>query len=110
MDKRKKLKKERNKADKIWKEKTKLFYSNKCAIPKCTNTNMLNCHHIIPKGIKELRTDERNGILLCPLHHKWGTNSAHKNPLWFFIIMERYYPAQLEYLKEQIWKSQSMQF
>ena len=107
MNKRKLEKKERNRKDKEWKEKIKSLYGNKCAIPGCLNIKRLNAHHIIPIEIKKFRHDEKNGILLCPGHHKFFINSAHKDPLGFFIILEKFYSAQLNYLRgaREIWKS-----
>ena len=40
-----------------------------------------------------------NGIALCPKHHKFGIESAHRNPLWFFMQLEKFYPLKLKVLK-----------
>ncbi len=46
-----------------------------------------NAHHCLSKDIKNslLKYDIRNGVTLCPEHHKWsGTDSAHKAPIIFY--------------------------
>jgi hypothetical protein len=103
VDKKKLAKKIRNKLDKEWREKVKYKDRGLCAI--CLATKFNNCHHIIPKEIKEFRHDEMNGILLCPLHHKFGTYSAHKNAIWFinWLIEHRY--SQYIYLSKSIQKT-----
>jgi hypothetical protein len=93
-------KKIRNKADKDWKENVKFRDRGLCVI--CLSSKLVNCHHIIPRGIVEYRHDVMNGICLCPLHHKWGTYSAHKHPLWFFVWLEKNKFSQYNYLVEKI--------
>lgn len=82
MDKRKEAKRIQNKKDKEWREAVKAR-DKKCVI--CGQVKMLNAHHIIPKQIKEFRHDIRNGVSLCPKHHRFSFElSAHQNPLIFF--------------------------
>jgi len=88
--------KQRKKKDKEWSIEVKNNFNNKCAF--CPILKMINAHHIIPREIKEFRHDVLNGIGLCPKHHKWGVNSAHRNPLWFFIKLEELYPLKIDKL------------
>jgi 5-methylcytosine-specific restriction endonuclease McrA len=102
VNKLKQERKERKAKDKAWALKIKSNFDNKCAL--CFNPKMLNAHHIIPRTIPEFRYDELNGIALCPKCHKWGTDSAHKNPLWFFIQLENKFPLKINLLKEKYLK------
>lgn len=101
MNKKKLEKKERNKKDKEWREKILNKFNYTCAF--CPETKRINCHHIIPKEFKEFRWDENNGIALCPLHHKFGKYSAHRNPLWFFdYIKILKIPIDMDYLLSKL--------
>ncbi len=81
MNKRQIEKRERNKKDKQWRIDIMSEYNGECVI--CGNKIRPNAHHIIPRTFKETRWDVKNGIILCPLHHRFGKFSAHKNALWF---------------------------
>ena len=77
-------KKERNKKDNEWKEIVKKEFNNKCAY--CGSDKIVHCHHLIPREIKEFRHEPLNGILLCPLHHKFSLDmSPHRNPFYFIV-------------------------
>jgi 5-methylcytosine-specific restriction endonuclease McrA len=102
MNKAKQERKERKAKDKQWAIQIKHNFDNTCAL--CFNPKMLNAHHIIPRTIPEFRYDELNGIALCSGCHKWWTNSAHKNSLWFFIQLEKKFPLKLNLLKEKYLK------
>jgi len=91
--------KELEKRDKNWANKVKLNFNNKCAL--CLETKYLNSHHIIPREIKEFRFWEINGIALCVKCHKFGLNSAHRNPLWFFMQLDKFYKLKIDYLKKK---------
>jgi len=90
-------KKLRKKKDKEWSIEVKTKFNNKCAF--CEAIRYIQAHHIIPREIKEFRYEILNGIALCPKNHKWGFESAHRNPLLFFMKMEELYPEQLKRLK-----------
>ena len=92
-------KKLRNKCKKLWRELVLHRWGGMCV--ECTETKMASCHHILPKEMFGItRYDPRNGIVLCPTHHKWGKFSAHKNPLWFVALLNTYMTSEdLEYLK-----------
>lgn len=102
VNKLKQARKERNKADKGWREAVILRDGYACAICK-SNAKGLNCHHILPKeGFPELRHVILNGILLCARHHKFSRYSAHKNSIWFvdWLIDNRL--DQYEYLSKRM--------
>lgn len=82
MNKRKLLKRQKNKNDTLWKEGVK-SRDKVCQI--CgRDSGHLAAHHIIPREFKESRWDLENGMLLCSMCHRWGKFSAHKNSLWFY--------------------------
>lgn len=93
--KRKKLEKKttiRNRLMRLWVEKVRLLHGDRCAIcgraygdvNGAGKTCFLNAHHIDSRHTNaRLRWDALNGILLCPKHHKFSKNSAHKGSIWF---------------------------
>jgi len=86
MNKRRRLKRERNKADKLWREKVKERFAGKCVV--CGATQYVQCHHLLPRELAEWRVELENGILLCASHHKYSRLlSAHKNPVAFAVWM-----------------------
>lgn len=99
-NKKKQVKKERNKKDKEWRTRVLEQYNNKCFL--CDKTDRLNAHHIIPREFKETRHDTLNGIALCSLHHKFGMFSAHKNPLWFFKELTKIDSIKMDYLLNKL--------
>lgn len=100
MNRKKLLKRENNKKKKEWTIAVKNRFNNQCAI--CSKKDYLNAHHIIPKEFEETRWDVMNGIALCPLHHKWGKYSFHKNGLWAVNLLKTEYPEIHDYLVERI--------
>lgn len=71
------------KAHKEWRQKL-LDRDKGCII--CQETKkILASHHLLPESKKyeEWNRDVDNGVILCPSHHIWGVDSAHKNPMWF---------------------------
>lgn len=64
----------------------------------CGRTDHLNAHHILPKeNYKEFMYEVLNGVTLCPVHHKFGKYSAHKNPIWFTEFLKKSNNDQLEW-------------
>ncbi len=60
--------------------------------------SVLHAHHLLPKEqYKEFRTKAINGICLCPIHHKFGKFSAHRNPIWFVLWLKRNRREQWEW-------------
>jgi len=86
----------RRKALESWSKAVRERDSWTCQI--CGNTKYINSHHIVPKEIKEFRTELNNGVTLCPICHKFGQKSAHKNALWFIVWLQRHKPVQYDYL------------
>lgn len=75
------------KEDKEWARMIKVRDEHQCVI--CGETERINAHHIIPREIEELKHDMRNGISLCPSHHRFNRQlSAHQNPLAFFVWLK----------------------
>jgi hypothetical protein len=59
----------------------------KCIV--CESNNHLNAHHILAKeNYKNFMFEALNGVALCPIHHKFGKYSAHKNPIWFSKFLQ----------------------
>ena len=98
MTKRQLLKRLRNRAYKLWRECVLIRWGYKCVV--CGQTKLPNCHHIVPKIFASLRYDPLNGIILCPKDHKFNNKfSAHKNALWFAVLLVLKFPAaELRYL------------
>jgi len=81
----------RSKADKAWADLVRKMYGGECAVRGCTCTERINSHHILCRDrYRHLRYDINNGIALCPSHHKWGKESAHRNPIWFAHYLIRH--------------------
>lgn len=88
------------KEDRDWAKKIK-ERDGECVI--CGAKEYLNAHHIIPREIKEFKYDLKNGITLCPRHHRFSYElSAHQNPLSFFMWLEQHRPMLLRYLRDKI--------
>jgi hypothetical protein len=73
-----------NKLDKIAREKVRENFDGKCAYCGKGNANL---HHIEGRRILSCRWYFPNLILLCPLHHTFGTFSAHQSPLKFHSFL-----------------------
>jgi len=93
---KKQLKKQEKEKDKEWRNQVMKRYKGKCVL--CGNYKNPNAHHIIPRTFKETRWDPRNGIILCPKHHKFSKFSAHKNALWFITLLIDCEPQKYKYL------------
>lgn len=102
MNKKKLTKKLRNKADKEWRLAILKEFDSKCVV--CDKKDRVNCHHLFPKEIKELRHEVLNGICLCVSHHKYNVKlSAHKNPVAFLLWYQGHYTFRFVKLLES-WK------
>ena len=53
------------------------------------NSQVLHAHHIFPRSRKATRHDVENGIALCPGHHVFANESAHKSPELFRRLMKK---------------------
>lgn len=108
--KRKKLEKKttiRNRLMRLWVDKVRLLHGDRCAIcgraygdvDASGKTCFLNAHHIDSRHTNpRLRWDALNGILLCPKHHKFSKNSAHKGSVWFITWLMKYRWNQYAYI------------
>lgn len=63
----------------------------------------LNAHHLLPRErYPELRTEIMNGICLCPIHHKHGKYSFHRNPIWAVIWLRKNRREQYDWCKQNM--------
>lgn len=97
----------RNRLMRLWVAKVRLLGGDMCAV--CgrgygdVDANgkacFLNAHHIDSRHTNpRLRFDALNGILLCPKHHKFSKNSAHKGSIWFVTWLQRHRWNQYVYV------------
>ena len=84
------------KLDEAWSVACKKKADFKCEV--CGATNYLNSHHIVGRRNRTLRWDLRNSVCLCVLHHKFGIESAHEDPLWFREWLEENRWEDYQYL------------
>lgn len=110
--KRKKLEKKttiRNRLMRLWVEKVRLLHGDRCAVCGRAYGDVdakgkecfLNAHHIDSRNTNpRLRWDALNGILLCPKHHKFSKNSAHKGSIWFITWLQKYRFNQYVYIMQ----------
>ena len=108
--KRKKLEKKttiRNRLMRLWVEKVRVLHGDRCAVcgraygdvDAAGKACYLNAHHIDSRNTNpRLRWDALNGILLCPRHHKFSKNSAHKGSIWFITWLQKYRWNQYVYI------------
>jgi len=91
---------------KLWGQQVHEEWKFKC--PVCTSLKMvspdkLDAHHIIDKRYAPTRYSVLNGILLCPLHHRFSPiRSAHGNPIWFINWLTQEFPSRLSALEDII--------
>lgn len=92
--------KEKRKKDR---EFSKFIHCRDIVCKVCGKTGKLDTAHIISRNVITLRYDPLNAVLLCPSHHKWGINSFHQNPIWFYEWFKNKYGIErIEYLKNQL--------
>ena len=84
------------KLDEAWSKAVKSKADFKCDV--CSKREYLNSHHIVGRRNRTLRWDCRNGVALCPLHHLFGLESAHEDPLWFREWLEENRWEDYQYL------------
>lgn len=81
----------------LWTAKVAEQWGHRCAI--CGSENLPNAHHMENRNTcRALRYDPMNGILLCPSHHKWGKDSAHKGGIWFADWLIKHHPDRFAYV------------
>ena len=87
----------KQKAFKLWSEKVRNAYGNKCAI--CGSEKMPNAHHIESRKNSAIRFAVENGVSLCPLHHKFDSkNSAHNGAVWFHKWLVENRPKTIDFI------------
>lgn len=67
----------------------------------CGSRRALNPHHVVGRRNLTLRHDPRNGVCLCSLHHTFGRESAHQDPVWFLYWLTEHRPDDYNYLIER---------
>ena len=81
----------------LWTARVGDEWGHKCAV--CGSENLPNAHHLENRNTcRALRYDPMNGVLLCPSHHKFGKDSAHKGGIWFADWLRRHHPGRLNYV------------
>jgi len=90
---------------KLWREQVLKRDKGECQVCK-TKPNKSHVHHIIPRQVKELRYDIKNGIVLCFNHHTVGKFSPHQNALWFTMWLRKNKLSQYKYLMRWLRKWQ----
>lgn len=97
----------RNRLMRLWVEKVRVLNGDRCAVCGRTYGDVdeagkkcfLNAHHIDSRHTNpRLRWDALNGILLCPKHHKFSKNSAHRGSVWFITWLQKYRWNQYAYI------------
>ena len=85
---------------KLWSAKVRLLWGNRCAVTKVSGEEkILDTHHIESRIMCQvLRYDPLNGILLSKTAHKYGRNSAHQGPVWFFQWLRKHHRPMWRYV------------
>lgn len=79
----------------------KVRAAGRCAV--CGSKKFLNAHHLLPKErYPQFATTLENGICLCPLHHKWGAFSFHRNPIWSVLWLRAWRPGSYKWCKNNM--------
>ena len=100
---------ELKKKDLEWVRLVRERWNNRCMV--CwhmfgiVNQKYLNAHHLVPREIRELRHDPKNGALCCVFHHKFSRFfSFHRNPLLMINWMLEYKLDDMDYLLTKLAK------
>ena len=71
---------------------------------KATNINgistKLDAHHLISRDVKDmpLKFEIKNGICLCPICHKWGMPSFHRDAITTITWLIKNHPDRYNYV------------
>ena len=97
---------------KIWSEAVRsraMFKCEYCKIEnKAINVNgvstKLDAHHLISRKVKDLplKFDINNGICLCPICHKWGIPSFHRDPITTITWLIANSPERYNYVLNNV--------
>jgi hypothetical protein len=104
----------RRKALRLWTERVKDLQGNVCAFCGAKDgadngrirkdgkmgKSYINAHHVEDKTNYALRWDVVNGVALCPSHHEFSKDSAHRSPVWFHEWLEKNRPGVIGYIKK----------
>lgn len=83
----------------LWARKVKEHAGNSCEVDGCKQKKFLNSHHIESFiSNKGLRFEVRNGICLCPRHHRFGWHSAHRSFCFLYQLLFKKRKDDLEFL------------
>ena len=80
---------------KVWSKIIKKQNGRHCAVCKKAE-GKLDSHHIISKRFCSF--EFLNGIILCPFHHSFGLESAHRNAVWFAEWLREHRPEQYKFI------------
>lgn len=86
----------RSAADRQWSLAVRERDGNRCIV--CGSTFRPQAHHIISRQVMPTRWLPGQGVCLCPTHHFFGAQSAHRNPVWFLGWLAEHRPAQFRYV------------
>jgi len=89
-------------ADKLYSLAVRYDWGNKCAV---CGAGKCEAHHLIPRQHQKTRYDLRNGIALCPVHHKFDADiSPHQNSagwmLWLWDYRREVHDWYLEKVRD----------
>lgn len=80
----------RKRADVLWSKLIRWMWGGRCAI--CGEAGR-DSHHLISRRIVSIRHDPRNGMYLCPSHHRLNPYfSAEGGPIAFADWLEQNFP------------------
>ena len=81
----------------LWTARVGDAWGHRCAV--CGSDSTPNAHHLENRNTcRALRYDVMNGVLLCPSHHKFGKDSAHKGGIWFAEWLRTNHPDRYAYV------------
>lgn len=84
-------------ADQLWSHAVRDDWDNRCAMCGARN---VEAHHIFPRAWETTRYDLRNGIALCPTHHKFDPDrSPHMCAPGFTAWIQESYPSVYEWVQ-----------
>jgi len=73
-------------ADKLWSQVIYAVFAGHCA--KCKSMYGVSPHHVVKRRNKQLRHEVYNGMLHCPVCHRW----AEDYPVEYLKWMEEKFP------------------
>jgi len=96
----------------LWSEAVRDRAMLKCEYCKIENkainvngvSTKLDSHHLISRKVKDLplKFDINNGICLCPICHKWGIPSFHRDPITTITWLMKNSPERYNYVLNNV--------